>query len=196
MASKKNIEIFTDTLKDDRCFEATLNVAEAVLDSKLEAGDIVEDIPLLGSVWKVGNSVSDVLLQRKILRFFKYGKEIDLLSRSKGAGKLKSSKYMSEIGETLLSHINIVSTQYQLELLAKLYKSLVLDEISIEDFYQLSAVTNNITQRHIDTLIKIDANYGPLLLNCPAAPMLALNELIYPDFTPHMDGPGNRYCVA
>lgn len=115
-------------------------LAEVALDSVLK-DELLKDLPIIGSLvglWKVGISVKDALLFRKLLMFLR---GIDSLSKEKRAQmieELQSAGVEEDIGEKLLTLLDRFDATTKAKLLGKAFCLLAAETITTDEFWRVA----------------------------------------------------------
>lgn len=115
-------------------------LAEVALDSVLKDG-LLKDLPIIGSLvglWKVGISVKDALLFRKLLMFLR---GIDSLSKEKRAQmieELQSAGVEEDVGEKLLTLLDRFDATTKAKLLGKAFCLLAAETITTDEFWRVA----------------------------------------------------------
>lgn len=115
-------------------------LAEVALDSVLKDG-LLKDLPIIGSLvglWKVGISVKDALLFRKLLIFLR---DIDNLSKEKRARiieELQSASVEEDVGEKLLTLLDRFDATTKAKLLSRTFCLLAEETITKDEFWRVA----------------------------------------------------------
>lgn len=95
------------------------------------------NIPIVGCIIQISTSISDTMFMKKCLKFLKGISDIPKEKRYEFIGDL-SVRNQEDAAELILSIINKLDHPQKIELICKLFKAKVFDEISIDDFIRLS----------------------------------------------------------
>ena len=117
------------------------DLGEIGVDSLLDDG-VLKDIPILGSVLKIGKTfgtVRDYYLAKKILAFLNELSDLPQIERDKLISKLENDKkYESSVGGQLLELLSRIDEESKPTLIAKAFKLYVQEEIN---YMELQRVT-------------------------------------------------------
>ena len=149
----------TETLKESNLTEVGVDIAETLLDSTLQDG-ILKDVPILGSIIGVGKTaakVKDVLFLKKVLSFINEVKDIPAKEREKIISEIDSSeKFRLKIGEKLLYILDKSDDHEKTQLVGKLFKAFLKQEIDYDAFLRGSAVIDKSIIEDLNWFIKHD----------------------------------------
>ncbi|WP_414615103.1 hypothetical protein [Stenotrophomonas pavanii] len=120
-------------------------VIEAVVDGLLDGG-LVKDLPVvsaLSAVGKVGFSIRDRLLTRKIEKFLSAVATLTWSERARAVDKLAGTEEKQEkVGALLLDMLDKADIEEKPRLLGKLFVAMGRGEISSDDYLRMAAMIN------------------------------------------------------
>jgi hypothetical protein len=122
------------------------DIGELGLDSFLEDG-ILKDIPVLKwlqSGYNLFTSISGKMLGKKLIMFLDGASDITEEEKVKFVNSLENPKKIKKIGEQLLLILNKYDDYRKAKLLGKFYKSLVNNEINVDEFSRISAIIGQV----------------------------------------------------
>lgn len=133
----------TKTLKSN--FELPGEIAELAIDQVIDS-QILKDIPVVGWLAKassLSNSISDVILYNKILRFLSNLDSINSSEKEKFRNKISDDKQFSRrVGEQLLLCIEKSDNLDKIDLLALCFDHFLTSDIDYAKFCELSHAIN------------------------------------------------------
>lgn len=156
-----------ETLKNSDLSSVSKDLAEVAIDGVLADG-VLKDIPVVNTLmatYKAGQSIRDNLFNRKLMRFLTDISGIPANLRAEVIMKLENSP--GDVGEMLLLSLERLDNLLKPELLAKSFLLLAKDEITINEFYDLKTIIENVNLNDLEEIKKFYEDY----LYCP-------NELI------------------
>ena len=137
--------------------ELTADFFEVGIDALME-NDIVKEIPILGSVYKlskIGLAIKEKHMLKKLYKFLyelNTG-EIDKEKLKKYQCKLNNNvKYAEEELERIIVILDSYTNVEKSEILAKLYKAYINERISWEEFNEFSEINNRMFLEDIPVL--------------------------------------------
>lgn len=129
--------LFTDTLKDEKLQDVTIELSEAVLDSVLDDGlfkDIFGLSTIIG-ILKTRDNYSDRAFLKKILYFISNVNDISAEERDKMISDIDDSmEYKVKVGEKLLYIIDKCDDHEKAQIIGALFKSFLAGLITYDDF--------------------------------------------------------------
>lgn len=147
------------TLKESNLTDVSVDIAETILDSTLKDG-ILRDIPILGSLVgfrKTIVKVQDVLFLKKIIYFINEVKDISPNEREEIISKIdNSAEYRVKIGEKLLYILDKADDHEKTQLIGKLFRALLTQNISYDDFLKGSSVIDRSFITDLNWFLKHD----------------------------------------
>lgn len=182
---KKLVDSFEVTLKNSDLQNVTSGLAEVVLDAIIDEG-IARDIPIIGTLFGIGNAVGtvkDQLFLKKIITFLSELSSIDISQRRKMVSNIETNeKYKTKVGEKLLFILDRCDDYEKAQLVAKLFAAFINEEIEYGDFLRCSVIVERVFLGDLHDFVHSDWNYieidnAPHLLNT------GLVDLSIPEFT-------------
>lgn len=150
---------FNETLADSDLQNVTSDLAETFTDTLLNDG-LLKDIPILGTIiglTKVSINLNERLLIKKLIYFLSELKDIEPEKRQKLINKIDSSeKHKINVGEKLLYIIDKCDDHIIAKYTAKLFSSLLNEEISYAEFLRGSTIIQKLFLLDLEHFIKID----------------------------------------
>ena len=178
----KIVPAFETSLFDSTLSDACADFVEAGIDSLLDDG-ILKSIPIVGAligVGKTAQNIHDRNLLRQTLRFinsFNSGTlNHDKLEEYKKRISENPRKAEEELGRVLIvlnSNIEIKKS----DIIGKLFKSYVNDDIDWEQFCEMTEVTNRLFVTDIGLLIRINRGEVKDTRHCMSYQAERLNSL-------------------
>lgn len=136
------------------------NFGELELDELIDS-EALKEIPLVGwavNLYKVGMTVSDKILTKKILHFLSELHDISPQKRDKFRNKLsKKPKFQAKVGEQILLYLDKIENLEKCRLIGLLMKSFFDERIGEEHFFRL---VNVIEKTYLEDLLQYVA-FGP-----------------------------------
>ncbi|KPM33550.1 Hypothetical protein I595_453 [Croceitalea dokdonensis DOKDO 023] len=134
---------------------------ELAIDGLMDDG-ILKDIPLVGTVigvMKFGNSLNKHLSAKKLYKFLFELQSIPLEKRIKKIDEINSSeKYQSNVGEMLFELLEKIESDGKPEIIGKLFKAYIEENIDFHTFLRLSHIIKNIFYYDLLLLKNYDEN--------------------------------------
>lgn len=147
------------SLKNSELSSLAKDYAELAIDGVMDDG-LLKDIPLVGTiigVMKFGNSVNKHLLAKKIYNFLFQLHTIPLEKRIKKIDQINESKeYQSSVGEMILEILEKIESDGKPEVIGKLFKSYIEENIDFHTFLRLSHIVKNIFYYDLLLLLNYD----------------------------------------
>jgi hypothetical protein len=122
------------------------DLAEVALDSVLKEG-LFRDIPVVGSllgILKLGATVKDALLFRKLVAFLGGIATVPGAKRAQMISLLQSDDAVDDVGEKLLSLLDRLETSTKAKLLGRAFVLLAEETITTEEFWRVSFVLDRV----------------------------------------------------
>lgn len=126
------------------------------IEALLEDGSILEKVPVLNLVIggkKTINSIQEAYLIKKIIRFMI---EADTISLEERVSFLRESlgEDQQSFTEKLLHTLSRLDDVNKSEYIAKLYRAVIYKKITLEEFYRLIRIIDQVYVEDINTLLK------------------------------------------
>jgi hypothetical protein len=138
---------FTETIKDTNLKDISVDISEVLVDNLLENG-ILKDIPIIGTILKLGKfslNVKDHLFIKKIIYFISELKEIPPKKRNEIISKIDNSReFRIKIGEKLLYIIDKCEDHIESEYNATFFKAFLNEKLTYSEFLRCSSILQNI----------------------------------------------------
>lgn len=150
----------TNSILDDNIGKVNSDIINGLLSKGLQSIINVE-LPIIGCFAQISTSISDTLFMKKCLEFLKGINDIPKKDRYRLIGDI-SAQNQSDAGEIILSLINKLDHPQKIQLLCKLFKAAVYNDITVDDFIRLSFMVEK----------------------CPYIDLLNLKGYIHPDYIP------------
>lgn len=149
------------TIRDSEFQSLTTDIAEVLIDSNMEDG-ILKDVPglsILISAFKTTNNVKGALMAKKLVYFLTQLKDIPAKKRKALIDKIDNSeKYRTRVAEKLLFIIDKCQDAEKAELVGKLFKAFLNEELNYEEFLRASESIERIFI--LDLLRFVDERWG------------------------------------
>jgi hypothetical protein len=147
MNNKSDVaDSFKDSLFKDPLTDLTKELSEVSLD-KLIADSTLREIPVIGSLlnlYKVSTGIRELFTIKKIIRFLFQQKGVSVEEKEKFLQKLSDNRgYSDNVFEKLLILLERLDDIEKSKVVGNLFKALVKNKISKEDFFKLCFVVDN-----------------------------------------------------
>ncbi|WP_238948835.1 hypothetical protein [Clostridium sp. YIM B02569] len=159
------IKPFKKSLFDNNIKEICINISEVGIDSFLQEG-LIKDIPIVSTIVKLGQfayNVYDRNLLRQTFVFIKQfnnnSVEPEKLEKYKESLEKDFSKAEKELGRVLIILNKIIDSKKSV-ILAKLYSAYINQNITWEDFCELSDANDRLFVKDISILYDIYDSKG------------------------------------
>ena len=148
MEKEDNIGIsLVDTIGSSEASSVLQELAEVAIDSLLKDG-LLKDIPVVSSVIglsKTAIAVKDFILIQKILAFLKETSDISKEERDKFIHDIDGNvNYKRKIGEHLIMLLDRLDDMSKPEMVAKIFKSYLKDNLTFNEFKRFSSIIDRI----------------------------------------------------
>ena len=157
---EKSIEFsnaFEETLKASDIGDLVTEYSEIGLDSLLNGG-ILENVPIFKTfvcVGKIGITVSDMILAKKLMDFLTALNELPAAKRQKMVEKLESDpKYERKVGEHLIELLDRIDSHLNTKMLAKVFIAYANREIDALMLQRLNLAIERLPNFEIGTVRK------------------------------------------
>lgn len=187
----------TSTMADAGALDVAADAAEQALDAFLEEGPLKEIsvFKYFLAAWRAPAQVRDLLFAKKIAKFYKPLQDIREAERREFVDRIeKEPDFQRRVGQHLLLIVDRLDNMAKPELLAGAFRAYVEEEISWEQFLDLSVV--------IDRCLVSDLGYvkagDPAQYPPAAATQLSGCGVIEIAAIPSVRGPGavNKYLLT
>ncbi len=135
------------TLKDSDLQNVTISLAEVFADSLMKDG-IAKDIPIIGSIISLGKTaigIKESLFLKKVIYFISELKNISSAKRHEMIDKIDNSgKFRTKVGEKLLYIIDKCDDHEKSQIIALLFSTFLLGNISYEEFLRASHIVGQL----------------------------------------------------
>ncbi|WP_301929417.1 DUF2013 domain-containing protein [Ferruginibacter sp.] len=159
MENNQPIDIL-DSVVSETLTEISTEILEAGIDQLIE-NELLKDIPILGIGYKTYNlakKITEHFLIKKILKFLFHLKDISQDKREKFIKELEKKKQSKTVSEKLLIALNRLDDLNKADIIGKLFKALIENDITQEEFFRLSSYVDH---AYIDDLIGLKQNEQP-----------------------------------
>ncbi|MEX0596004.1 MAG: hypothetical protein WD512_05835 [Candidatus Paceibacterota bacterium] len=175
---------FEKTLKDSNLQSLVSNSAEILIDNVLKDG-LLKEVPVVSTItgfMKLGANIQDRLFLKKIISFLQSLSKVPTETRKDMIEKIdESERYRVRVGEKLLYIID-KSDDYEIsELISKVFKYFLEENITYDDFLKTAVVINNLTIPDFNWFTKERDSYYFDLSNVGDMISTGLFELYYED---------------
>ncbi len=154
-----------DEVTGDNIKDITVDVLETSLDHFLEE-DVIKEIPVFGTLYKAGKVVSGIresIFAKKILKFLFEINKIPQEERIRFINKLEAEKkFRNKVGEKLIVIIEQLDDLDKPEIIGRLFKAAIKEQITYDDFLRLSSV---VQKAYVPDLINLRDGRSELLPN-------------------------------
>lgn len=154
------------------------DAAEVLLDANLQDG-VLKDIPLVGTVLKLGSAagtIRDRIFLRKVARFLKGTKSLPVAELADFRSELQDASFRKSTGEKLLLILEQQDDFDKAELIGELFARYLGKEIDLDDFQMLSHALTICYLPDLDWLWRfderqftLDSEIGAVLMACGLA---------------------------
>ena len=141
----------------DSTIDLSMDISEICLDMLLDEG-VIKDIPVLGSIYKIGKAVYSVSQLNHIKKILVFAQEIqknnvgsDILTKHKELMLSNPKKYYKEL-EIIIEYLDKQIGYEKAVLSGRVYYLLLSEEISYNDFVLLLETINQVYLSDISTL--------------------------------------------
>ena len=149
----------TETIRNSNLQNVTTDLAEVLLDSMLDEG-IIKEIPILGSIFGLGKTVStikDALFLKKTIHFLTKLKDIPTEQRRKMIDSIdKSEKQKVKVGEKLIFILDKCDDYIDAKYIGQLFCGYLEGQITYEDFLQGARIIQNIYVEDLEYFLERD----------------------------------------
>ena len=179
----KIVPAFEISLMDPTLANACVDFVETGIDSVLNDG-VLKSIPIVGvlvGIGKTAQNIHDRNLLRQTLRFinsFNSGTiKREKLEKYRSELNSDQNKAEAELGRVLILLNNNNIDLKKSDILGKLYKAYVYEDITWEDFCELSDVVNRLFLTDLELLIQIECGEVKKTKDCVPYKAERLNSL-------------------
>lgn len=148
---------FELTLTDSNLGNLGIDIAEIAIDSVLKDG-LLKELPIIGTLTnlsKLGANIHDKLFLKKVLSFLNGLKDVSVENRKKMINDInESKKYRIKVGEKLLYIIDSCEDYEISELVSRVFKYYLENQISYEEFLKTSSVIKDMNKSDFDWFVK------------------------------------------
>lgn len=153
----------TKTLANSDLREVTTSIAESIIDSTMNDG-ILKEVPILGTLVglsKTVGKIKEALFIKKVVYFINEVKDVPPEQREKIVREIDmSEKYRLKLGEKLMYILDKADDHEKSQLIGRLFKSFLLEEIDYDTFLRCSVVIDRSIME--DLYYFIDADWEQL----------------------------------
>lgn len=147
-----NLSVISDGIR-----EIAPDLLELGIDQFFKEG-ILKEIPILGTMIKVVKFTQDIIdlaNQKKILKFLLELKEIPQKKKEAFLEKLENNDSYKGIGETITLVLCRLDESNKAQIIGKLYKATIAEEIELNDFLRLVFI---VEKAFLNDLIELSKN--------------------------------------
>jgi hypothetical protein len=140
MDNFQSIDIF-DSVISDTITEISIDILEAEIDQLIN-DEFLKEIPILGTAYKtysLANKISERFFIKKILKFLFRLNGIPRSERERFVEQLQKENQSKKVGEKLLIVLNRLDDTSKADIIGKLYKATIQNNISQSDFFRLAS---------------------------------------------------------
>ena len=161
--SKNSIqESFDKTLKGTNLQDIMIDLSDTTIDTLLK-DELLKEIPVVKTLVafaKLGANIHDRLFLKKIISFMNGLKDIPHTERSRMIDKIDASKEQRvKVGEKLLYIIDSCNDYENSELVSRLFKAIIQEKISYDEFLRSSNAIERITSYDLKWFLKNARKY-------------------------------------
>lgn len=128
------------TIIQSDAVEAVAEIAEVTADQLINS-TLLQDIPLVGTISKLakaGQYIQEERFAKKIKKFLLSFQDVKPKEREKFESKLNEDpEYAQEVGEKIIVTLHQLDDLHKAEIVAKMFKAHLRDEITKDVFYRL-----------------------------------------------------------
>jgi len=126
------------------------DIAEASLDTLLEQPEIIEKIPLVGSVFAIGGvvrSFQSILLTKKLAYFLESISEIDPLDRVLFLERLRNDEVFSDnVGEYYMLMLDKADSMLKPKIMGAVFRAYCEEKIDVKTMLAIHNAVNNLPE--------------------------------------------------
>lgn len=145
-----------ETITSSGIPDITTDLSEIAIDAMLKDG-LLKEVPVVSSLLGIAKTVTafrDYFLLRKLIAFLNGIKDADPEDREKFAQEIENNpKQRQEIGGKLIVYIDRLDDLNKAEMLARLFKSRLKREISMNEFFSFTAIVDRIYIQDLQRLV-------------------------------------------
>ncbi|GAB5522841.1 MAG: hypothetical protein Roseis2KO_07130 [Roseivirga sp.] len=151
-------------MSKENAINFVLDLGEVALDSIME-NEILEAIPVLGSVhksFKIGHSISDALLLRKLKTFLDELDNQSTEEKKEMIYEIENQKgYADKIGLQLIEFLNRCDDHDKPQLIAVLFKAYIMSKIDLDRFLKYASIISNVFIGDLEKFCFLSTVKGP-----------------------------------